>query len=166
MLAMKLVKILLISTFVVLTGCSLVSSSVHYTKGTESLERGDYANAIVELRQAVELCPDLPRNHINLRCAYILVGEHYKGWYCLEQARLCVDEEARQNYNFAWACKKYMKAQEVDKEGTPLEEVLAKLGTPDSRVESTDGETTCVYGACVMTFRDDKLTSCTYTSSK
>lgn len=161
---MKLVELFLIVTLVLFTGCSVVNSSVHYTKGTESLERGDYETAIVQLKHAVELCPELPRNHINLRCAYILVGEHYKGWYCLEQARLCMDEEARRNYNFAWACKKYMKSQEVDKEGTPLQIVLEKLGTPDSREDRENGETICVYGACTLTFKDDLLITCTYAS--
>lgn len=160
---MNLVKFLLLA---VLAGCSMVNSSLHYTKGTECLERGDYETAVVELEQAVELCPDIPRNYFNLRCAYILTGEHFKGWCCLEQARLCLDEEVRRNYNSAWSCKKFIKAQEVDKEGTPLEEVLKKLGTPDSRCDSSEGETICIYGACVMTFKDAKLTSCTYTPSK
>lgn len=161
---MKLVQFFLITFLAFLSGCSVISSSIHYTKGTECLEQGDYEKAVVELKQAVELDPEFPRNHINLRCAYINMGEHFKGWCCLERARLCHNEKERKCYNFAWNCKKYMQAQEVDTKGTPLNNVLNKLGTPDSRIDTNNGETICVYGACTLTFKDDQLTTCTYTS--
>jgi tetratricopeptide (TPR) repeat protein len=160
---MKIGKNLFLISSIFLTSCSCITSSFHYTKGTQCMERGDYDGAVIELNQAVELDPEFARNHSNLAYAYLQTGRNDKYWYHCRQAVLCPYKDAAGAINFAELCDKLIKKPGLNKPGTSLEEIIDNLGTPDSRTDSANGdETVCTYGTCIMKFKDHKLTSCKF----
>lgn len=144
----------------VFTGCSTISSSYHYTSGTQCLERGDYAGAIVELEQAVELDPEMARNHSNLSYAYLCNQELDKAWYHSRQAVLCPYKDDAGYGNFSNICKLMIIDPKLNEPGTPIEEIRTKLGEPD--IEMDNGSMiTYLYGCCAMEFKEGKLVKCT-----
>lgn len=158
--------LLIISSFI-LTGCGMVSSSIHYTKGTRCLENGDYKSAAFELEQAVELDPTLGRNHTNLACAYQQLGEFQKTWYHTRQAVLCEYKDAAGPLFFVKQCELLIIKPGLDQPGTPLEVIIDTLGSPDI-IENNeqDNEIFYIYGLCLMKFKDRKLTACKFMTIK
>lgn len=151
-------KIMLLSVLL-LSSCSTVMSSSHYTKGTEYLNCGNYFDAIIELEQAVELDPSMGRTHSNLAYAYMQMGDMNKCWYHSRQAVLCPNKDEKGMSNFVQLYYVCVVKAGLNQPGTPLQKVLDKLGEPDFMVE-TQNVTRCTYGACVMRFENELLTSC------
>jgi Flp pilus assembly protein TadD len=60
--------------FVGLAACASLDGARHYRSGSEALERGEVAQAIVELEQAAVLLPEASevRNHLGI--AYLEAG--------------------------------------------------------------------------------------------
>ena len=77
-MSMRIVILCLLG--LVCVGCQTVESSLNYTKGTKALDAGDYDTAIADLEKAVELDPEVARNHINLAAAYLMRGQIQEGW--------------------------------------------------------------------------------------
>lgn len=145
---------------VVLTSCSTVASSFHYTRGTECLDRGDCEGAIKELTKAVELDPEMARNHTNLSFAYLSCNHYDKAWYHIRQAVLCPYQDSAGYINFMNLCQAMVINPKLNEPGTPLEEVRRKLGEPDIEINN-DKTLTYIYGLCVMEFEEGQLIKCT-----
>lgn len=142
-----------------LTGCSTVSSSLHYTKGTQYLDQGDYAKAVEELEQAVAIDPRFARNHTNLASAYANLGLMDKAWFQTRQAMLSPYRDQVGAILFATLYRLLVIEAGLDQPGTCLTTVVDQLGTPDITLISSDG-VSLQYGACRMEFKEDKLVSC------
>jgi len=149
-----------------LTGCSTIRSSVNYTNGTSCLEEGDYANAVIYLKKAVQLDPCMSRNQTNLSAAYCALGEFDMAWYHARLAVICIEINPNQKNqpaytNFFSLYNHCVKEKGLDRVGTLLEEVIDKLGKPDFSRQSDDGtEEDLFYGIYGMRFKDGKLVSC------
>jgi tetratricopeptide (TPR) repeat protein len=140
-----------------LAGCSIISSSIQYTKGTECLERGDCQGAIQHLEKAVELNPTYASNQGNLACAYIAAGEIEKAWLHSRKAVLCNNSSEADLFTFVYLCHMFIEEKGVLQKGISLEDVLCELGEPDARFERDDRLLGLVYGRCILTFYDEKL---------
>ena len=147
--------------FIVLTGCSTLSSSYHYTCGTQCLERSDYDGAIIEFKQAVALDLEIARNHSNLSYAYFCKQDYENAWYHCRKALLCPYQDGASTGNFTNLCKLMIIAPKLNEPGTPIEEIRSKLGEPD--IEMNNGMTTTyIYGCCAMEFQEGKLVKFTF----
>lgn len=145
-----------------LTACSFISSSIHYTRGTEHLEAGEYELAISELNKAVALNPNMARNHNNLVCAYIALKEWDKAWYHSRQAVLCSIQDSVRSYYFDFFCENLIHQPGLDAIGTNHEEIIGKLGTPEMAMYDLESHVLemCCYGVLSMKFKDGKLIEC------
>ncbi len=156
---MKLLKYIQFSFFLILTSCSLVTSSYHYTKGTQHLEQGNYEEAICELQKAVDLEPDFARNHLNLCAAYLNVGDYDKAWFHSRQSRICKYDDGLSEIQFVHLCDRFIHQAELDKPGTSYEKVISILGEPDVTIQPlVSNKKIIIYGTYVMVFENDKLT--------
>lgn len=153
--------LLAISLFI-LSGCSTIVSSYHYTTGTQHLDCGNYHEAISELEQAVELDPTMARNHTNLSYAYSKINNEEKAWYHNRQATRCPYSDGLCVLQFRlYYYQKMIVDKGFDKPGTPWEEISNNLGEPDEYQVNENGEIiSCYYGICKMTFSNGLLTSC------
>jgi tetratricopeptide (TPR) repeat protein len=150
-------KWLYLAAFLVMTGCSTVASSPHYTEGTRAIERGDYQTAVKELEQAIQLEPRVSRYHNNLAFAYFHLGNEQKGWYHLRQAVL-LDPDNRYavaSFNGYWG--------ELEKNGKvrigmPTQELVKNLGEPDLTLKIGD-ETSLVWGLKRIHLRGELVAS-------
>lgn len=146
--------------FAFLVSCSTVSSSYHYTLGTEAAQQGDYQGALVHLQQAVDLDPTIARNHNNLACVYLDLGEPEKAWQpaCNAVWTLADAEDTRafrQNFVNIW---NRMREQHQIKKGLTVDEVMQRLGQPNS-INSLQNHNGWVltYGLVMLRFENNVL---------
>jgi tetratricopeptide (TPR) repeat protein len=154
---MKLIVVLCVAALV--SACATVASSVSYTKGTEALEAKDYETAVVHLEQAVELDPNLSKNHNNLASAYLGVGRLPDAWTHVRRAVLLDprNQYARMNCGHVFA---KMREQTGLGAGDGIDEIREKLGEPDAVHDGTDTACKCVwwqYGSVAVSIVDEKL---------
>lgn len=140
-----------------LVGCSIISSSIQYTKGTECLDRGDYQGAIQHLEKAVELNPTYSKNQGNLASAYLATGEIKKAWFHSRKAVLCNNCTEIDLFTFVFISHIIIEEKGLLEKGTSLEETLCELGEPDARFIRDEGLLGLLYGRCIFTFYDEKL---------
>lgn len=138
-----------------LTSCFAISSG-YYTKGTECLKCGDYAEAVVYLEEAVKHDPSTARNQNNLALAYMGIGDMDKAWYHSRKAALCVPLEEQSAITFNNLYKAMVKDKGLDEEGASYESIVNSLGEPD-RVYKKDVITMATYGLCTFHFRKEWL---------
>lgn len=157
-------KLLLIATCsCFFIGCACVTSSYHYTRGTEALNNGDFPQAISELEQAVQLDPSLARNRTNLAAAYFANNELEKGWYNCRQSVRCPYDDGLCKIQFMALCQKFIVEPGLNVPGTMWEEISAKLGAPDDLVEGENHQiVSCTYGTCEMSFSHGRLATCIF----
>lgn len=129
--------------------------------GTQCLQNGDLQGAIENLKKAVELGPEIARNHTNLSAAYSLVGEEYLAWVHARKAVLADYSDATGKLQFAIICERMVVKKGLDQPGTSLESIIEALGEPDE-IFTINLKTKYLYGLCIMTFKEDKLVSCQY----
>lgn len=125
------------------------------------MQKGDHQGAIVALKKAVELDPELGRNHTNLCAAYILAGDEENGWVHARKSVLNNTPDANSKQLYAIFCDKLIKQKGLDQPGTTLDDIINALGEPDA-IFTTNSTVTYRYGTCTMIFKDDKLISCRY----
>lgn len=81
------------------TGCASLDGARSYRSGSDALERGDLAVAIVELEEAARLLPGASevRNHLGI--AYLEAGRSDDALRAFEEAVSldCTNEAARHN---------------------------------------------------------------------
>lgn len=154
---MKVIILILPVFCCIFFSCSTISSSFHYTKGTQSLGRGDVSQAIIELKKAVDLDPLMARNHTNLSAAYMLNDEIENGWYHVRQATLSPFQDKCSLIAFLSVYDKLVKEQNLDQPGTSIEEIVSKLGEPDHIKRIDSRSILYIYGVCIMNFQDEKL---------
>ena len=134
-----------------------VRSSIKYTQGTEALTNGDYQKAADFLAQAVQLDPELSRNHANYSAALYELGRYAERWPHARKAVL-LDHENRQAQNNS---RRYIKKILADgglNTGATLEQVISVLGEPDSIGEQ--GECSWYqYGISALCFKDGVFAS-------
>lgn len=150
----RLNKLFLIVSASTLCGCSGIQSSVHFTRGTQCIEKGDFQGARFHLEKACELDPSMSRNHNNLTYIYIQLGEIDKAWYHARQAAFLDpgNEEAVTNFN---NLLDELETFYNIAEGSSKEDVKAALGEPD--MDSEDHDCTLRYGLALLVFKDGKL---------
>jgi tetratricopeptide (TPR) repeat protein len=158
-----IIFIFIVSSYL-LSGCSTVASSIHYTNGTQCLERGDYSTSVNELEMAVELDPSRARNYTNLSAAYIAIGDGEKSWYCCRQAVRCpYDDGGICRMAFAPHYRARIAEPGLNKIGTSWEDIHKNLGDPDEYQEDANGQiSSCTYGVFDMFFSDGKLTGSSF----
>ncbi len=154
---MKVVFCLLM--IIIATSCNSISSSLNYSKGTECLEKGDYEEAVASLEKAVELDPDMGRNHTNLATAYAASGEWDKAW---KQSRTGLkakypDEHGLKSFDSIY--KAYVTSRGIDKIGNSRKMIEERLGPPDMVLANGDQYK---YGLVIMTFKNDVLKHVVY----
>lgn len=144
------------------TGCAAIKSSYHYTKGTQYLDNGNIEAAIGELNQAVDLYPDMGRNHTNLAAAYMLNNNVEKAWFHCRQAVLCPYQDADASLNFVKMCDLLIIKAGLNQPGVSQNEVLQALGLPDITISNENHSVVFYhYGTCSMEFHNGILTNCT-----
>lgn len=145
-----------------LFGCCGIASSINYTKGTESLVNEDYAQAIYYLKKAVDLNPDMARNHNNLAYAYTHVGEYDKAWWHARQAVLIDPYHVESLHNFESLWVKLSIENGIDI-GSAFSEIIKVLGTPDIEIEGVQKDGTVhrvlMYGTLSLKIENEKLSS-------
>jgi tetratricopeptide (TPR) repeat protein len=137
-------------------GCSTVESSVNYTKGTRALEAGDYDTAIMHLEKAVQLDPDLSRNHNNLAAAYLARSRIREAWPHVRKAVILQPRNTAAQGNFR-RCFKSLIDMGLVKEGYSQATIVQNLGQPDSTLKRGD-EVLWQYGMVALYFRDGRVT--------
>jgi tetratricopeptide (TPR) repeat protein len=153
---MKYITFLFIA---LLCGCSTVTSSLNYSKGTKELEAHDFEAAIKHLEEAVRLDPNFSRNHNNLASAYLGAGRLPEGWVHVRKATLL---DRRNKY--AWANCRYIFTEMRDatglKQGDSDSTVREKLGSPDKIENISNKGLDCAlwqYGCVGLNMVDGKL---------
>jgi hypothetical protein len=143
-----------------LMGCSTVSSSYHYTMGTEAVECGDLDTALEHLEQAVALDPSMGRNHNNLCAVYMGLGRMEDAWHSICQAVWALSDEehfnnSKRNFMTMW---NWMREHHPIQKGLTVDEVVSRLGTPNSVNHFTNKEG-CVltYGFLMLSFEGNSL---------
>lgn len=148
----SLIYLLFFSTF---TGCMAIGSTLNYTLGSQCLIDKEYNEAVVYLERAVELDPDMGKNHQNLAMAYLQLADYDKAWIHLRKALQCKYPDAyaaRKTFPSFYQC--YVTNQGIDELGTSRDAITTQLGEPDMILAHGNQY---VYGLCIMTFEDDKL---------
>lgn len=145
-------------------GCSAINSSLNFTKGTDCLVNGDYNQAAAYLEKAVELDPDMGRNHTNLAAAYLALEEKEKAWKESRAAINCKNTNSDDYECFAIMFVQYADGQGLCRPGTSKEVILEKLGTPDREIK-TDSIVQYLYGPFIMSFKYDLLNEVTVISN-
>jgi len=159
---MKFFLLVPISIFsLLLAGCNTVTSSYQYTKGTASLQKGDFEAAISHLEEAVKLEPNMARNQTNLSSAYMMAGDLQNAWLHARQATLATvyNESEMQiavfNLMQLW---KTMKEKYNINVGTTQEEIISFLGEPDDMIAfKENNQTALVYGVLPIRFEEGKF---------
>lgn len=86
-------------------GCTSLEGARLYARGTDALERGDGAEAVVELERAAELLPEASpvQNHLGL--AYVQVGRDAEARAAFQRAvdLDCSNQAAQHNLRAAKA---------------------------------------------------------------
>jgi hypothetical protein len=135
-----------------LTGCATISSSLHFTKGTQYLDQCNYPAAVVELEQAVALDPDMARNHNNLCNAYVGVEDWDQAWISARKAVLAKYEDAVGDRMFRQLCRIMIINQGLAEPGTSVDELKEKLGCPDIETWRS-----LQYGTFIFYIEDGKV---------
>jgi tetratricopeptide (TPR) repeat protein len=139
----------------VTSSCSVIQSSVEYTKGTECLQRGEYSTAVVHLEKAVSLDPKLSRNHNNLAAAYLGIQDIEKGWYHSRQAVLLDMNNREAISSFKQLSREIFERYDI-KIGMSVDKVVSLLGKPDHTIDSNT-EMIYFYGTIGLKFADGEL---------
>lgn len=144
---------MLVTLFVV--GCSTVSSSLSYTKGTQALAAGNVNVAVSELERAVELDPSLARNQNNLAAAYFDAGRVLDGWPHVRKAVMM--DPAQQTYrtNFRRFVL-YFIHEGIVETGASEEQVVSVLGEPDGK-KVREPCSYWQYAAIALCFQNGRL---------
>jgi len=142
-----------------LCGCSMITSSLNYSKGTKALDERDFDTAVIHLEEAVRLDPNYSRNHNNLASAYLGAGRLPEGWVHVRKATLL---DTRNKY--AWANCRYIFTEMRDatglKQGDSAATVQEKLGSPDKIEKTSNKEADCAlwqYGCVGLNMVNGKL---------
>ena len=156
---MKARVVSIASTAALLAACATVTSSLHYTRGTDALEQGDFETAIIELEEAVHLDPSLSRNHGNLAYAYLETGRIQDAWVRGRNAVILdpANEYARRNWGRIFVA---MRAEVGLEKGDSSAEIRDKLGNPDGTHDASNAECGCIwwqYGYTALSFVNDRL---------
>ncbi len=164
---MKIFRLITCTTLLMFTSCNTAASSIYFYKGTQCLQEGNFEQAIVDLKKAVELNPTYARNHVNLCAAYMIIGDDEKAWYHSRQSRMCRYGDNSSEKQFENQCDRYIHKPGLDRPGTSYEEVISKLGAPDLFCEASDSTRKVItYGTFMMIFDEGKLIECrSYTST-
>lgn len=134
-----------------------VRSSMKYTQGTEALTNGDFQKAADLLAQAVQLDPDLSRNHANYSAALFELGRYTEGWQHARKAVLLDHENWQAQNNSRRYIKKLLADADLNT-GSTLEQIVSVLGNPDSVGEQ--GECTWYqYGISALCFKSGVFAS-------
>jgi tetratricopeptide (TPR) repeat protein len=139
----------------IFSGCAAVKSSLNYTEGTRALEAGDYDTAILHLEKAVQLDPDLSRNHNNLAAAYLARDRIREAWPHVRKAVIIHPRNTAAQGNFR-RCFKRLIDMDLVKEGYSEVTLVQNLGQPDSTFKRGD-EVLWQYGMVALYFRDGRL---------
>lgn len=137
-------------------GCSVVTGSYHYTRGTECLGNGDYEEASCHLKQSVENDPNFAGSQTNLALAYLALGEDKKAWPHLRKACLL----APKDYGCAINLRNYWnkhKACAGLQQGTSKDVILSYFGAPDLILPQGSNRTCLVYGLIFVYLLDDRF---------
>lgn len=141
----------------------MVSSSLHYTKGTQCMESGKYSEAVAELEEAVRLDPEMGRNHTNLACAYMLTGDHEKSWIHYRKAVHCKTPCKETLKNFPVICEQKLAKNNLKQPGTSYSQIVQALGEPDLIYYDKNNKVACcMYGTFVFNFEEEKVVSTKY----
>jgi tetratricopeptide (TPR) repeat protein len=134
-----------------------VRSSIKYTQGTEALAKGNYQEAADLLAEAVQLDPELSRNHANYSAALFELGRYAEGWPHARKAVL-LDHANWQAQNNSRRYIKKLLADAKLNTGATLQQVTSVLGEPDSIGEQ--GECAWYqYGISALCIKNDVFTS-------
>lgn len=155
--------LILAAALVGLTGCGTIASSVNYTMGTQALGEGRYDEAVSKLEKAVELDPDMGRNHTNLAAAYGVSGDLEKHWIHCRKATLCKYPCPLMKLEFPSICEPKLAKNGLKKEGTPYSLLVQDLGEPDRiSYDANKKMICCQYGLLVFMLKDEKVNSAFY----
>lgn len=107
-----------------LLGCASYGGARHYVRGSEALDRGDPAAAIVELERAAELAPQASEVHNHLGIAYAAAGRHRDAMDAFQRAVAldCRNAAAAANLRAAEARADASRPAARRSPGTPLQE--------------------------------------------
>ena len=133
----------------------VVKSSVAFTHCTEQLDAKNYQSAADYCERAVELDPDMAKNHNTLASAYYELGRIQEGWLQVRKAVNLApnDEYAKRNF-FRYFLE--MKKRTNLADGDSMNAVKEKLGEPDGVVPNGE-RTWWRYGHVALDFRDGLL---------
>lgn len=159
---MKKIAVLSLILFNILglTSCSGIKSSINYTMGTDSLNSGNYSEAIEYLEEAVRLDPTMSRNQNNLAAAYMANGDFEKAWFHSRKAVLCKPITLEAGITFCNLYEAFVRERCIDSVGQRYENVISALGEPDDARGRNDGEgakSRIVYGRLVLSFTNGLL---------
>ncbi len=158
---MKIVSsiVIIVLSGTILSSCNCVRSSLEYTMGTQCLDEGNPAEAIIHLKKAVELDPTMSRNQANLATAYIKVGDWENAWYHARKGVLCNDANDIALIIFLNTYGQMVVAKGLNKVETPYIVIRKALGEPDvcTIEHGEENPRFARYGACHMYFSDGVL---------
>ena len=150
----------LFAAALLLQGCASVKSDISYTKGMDKLYEGDIDQAIVHLRQAVELDPTVARNHHQLALAYQRLGDLPKAW---QEARHAYAIDSRSPTHLQVFTRLYNQISEkhlIERKHPSAAEVIDYLGVADKYIHDENGDLKAVYyGPLCLRFDQGRLST-------
>jgi tetratricopeptide (TPR) repeat protein len=152
---MKTKLLVVLFLLILASSCSLINSSLEFTKGTKCLDKGDHSAAVLHLENAVRLNPNYSKIHNNLGCAYYGVNNVEKSWYHLRQVVLLDANNREAALSFKELSREVFRHCQID-EGMSLDEVIHLLGEPDYIFDTPKGKV-YFYGTIGLEFVDGKL---------
>ncbi len=134
----------------------------HYDKGTQAATDEDYETCVSELEAAIKIKPSRSSiTYHRLAFCYGKVGRPQDSWWAIRQAVIInpLNGERREGFRLNWEARRDFLVLGV----TSLNEVLERLGTPDTKMVVSDSATGTVskvllgYGLVSLKFEPDVL---------